>query len=290
MKHIAIIALALLLGACVKETLKNTDSPVSPRFRTGVYTYVNAAGDSLVAGDSVGIFMIRTGGTLQLPSGNLANNVAYIAQADGSLVASETPIVYPDTGLVNFIAYAPYINPMRSPLSIDVSKDWLRARKDSLNANNAGVTLHFTHLLCKLTMNLTIEAPLVFDPAIVARLDGLPSSAQLNLNNGSLSNSVTSMITPTGISTAFDTTFTSFIVPHAPKTGRTATFEFGGKQYVWSISDGMVFNSGKHYIFDLTVKPAAASPGPVEVSSGTSVEGWNNVNNPPIELQPTPVP
>lgn len=121
---------ALLLGGCSKADAPGTDdgTPVPVSLSASVQTNTptaNAAsalphtrttggGDSWAQGDNVGIFMLTAGGTL--PGGivgtgaDAADNREYgVTPATGALApVGGTPIYYPQSGNVDFIAYYPY--------------------------------------------------------------------------------------------------------------------------------------------------------------------------------------
>lgn len=298
MRTLAIIALALLLGACVKDSLHSVDGASEPRFRAGVQTYLNAAGDAFVANDSVGIFMLNANAAMAAPSGQLADNVAYKFQTGGTLAAAGTPILFP-AGPVDFVAYAPHREAMSASWRVDLTEDWLWARSDDRGTNAKAVTLTFRHVLAKLTMNLNLDATLTPDPAMQAKVAGLPDGARLDWNTGATFDSTVmgSGFPVAGYATtaSFDTTFTTFVVPQAATAGRTATFTIGGRNYVWAIPGALAIEAGKHYVFSLDVKPAALPTPPphggeVTISGPDVVTDWGGTGDTPTPLTPTPAP
>jgi formylglycine-generating enzyme required for sulfatase activity len=98
------------------EPLHDEDAPVAVEFATGLLTPPSTRvggenGDTWAQGDSVGVFMVRPGGSLESIVSN-ANNYHYRAAASGTGIVDLAPvndtIYYPTTGDVNFILYYPY--------------------------------------------------------------------------------------------------------------------------------------------------------------------------------------
>ena len=164
---------------------------------------LKVANDQWSAGDEVGLFMKRAGQALTA-SGAIYSEAdnARMSVASGSLVATP-PIMYPETGNVDFIAYYPFAATLGSgfTLPINVAANQTAALPvEVLYSNNrtnqaataSAVTLNFEYSLAKLEVNVTGGANSTLTAAdfaaMTVSIEGMYRQATLQLANGTITN------------------------------------------------------------------------------------------------------
>lgn len=223
-------------------------------------------------GDAVGLFMLRSGGTL--PDDLLAgmNNTRYeIADPEqGTLTSTET-IYYPlDVERVDLVAYAPYnasqtggtcevnVSNQTTPQAIDL----LYARTTDVAPAEAPVALAFSHQLSRITLDLKAGSGMTSD-AIAAltaadvTIAGMPVTATLTLADGTLTagSADAGTFSPVKNGTASegaDASFSAIVIPQAQAAG-SVTFRIGSQETVWNIPGDVAFEAGKHTAFPITI-------------------------------------
>lgn len=251
---------------------------------------IAADGNSWLAGDAIGIFMLKEGGTT-LPDDviNNANNRKYtvLDATSGTLAPADTDqtIYYPQTEAVDFIAYYPY----GSDATISVTNQSQPATLDVLYSNNAtgksasttALSLTFTHVMSKITLD--VKAGIGIDAADISGLSAtdvvfnkMPVTASLALANGALTagTDLSQTFSPLKSATAADgygATFTAILVPQAAGTysGRTVVFTIAGQPYTWDIPDTEAFAAGQHIVYPVTVKRTGVATGRPTITDWT---------------------
>ncbi len=251
---------------------------------TGVpKTRTTTGGDEWVQDDAAGIFMLTTGGDLTTPANVLANNVEYTATpgtsaSDASFApadADET-IYYPQSGNVDFVAYYPYGGTGSGEITADYTYkvsvadqsdpaaiDLLWAKATNVSKSGTAVALAFDHKMSSVMLNVkagdgidAADAQSLLAGAVV--FNGMPVTAELALQDGTLTAGAAGVFSPLKAATAqggADATFSAILVPQPDGgTGRTVTFTVGGKEYVWNIPDGDIFAAGNHYTYPVTIR------------------------------------
>lgn len=324
---------ALLLGGCSKADAPGTDdgTPVPVSLSASVqantptanaasalpHTRTTGGGDSWAQGDNVGIFMLTAGGTL--PGGivgtgaDAADNREYgVTPATGALApVGGTPIYYPQSGNVDFIAYYPYTaatgtNPgeitagslynitVAGQTSADAQNtlDVLYAKTTGVAKTKTAVNLTFGHVLSKVTLNVLLGDGmdgLDGDDVTAAKFSGMPATATMALQDGTLTAGAASATPFPAVKAAAPTatyaaTFTALVVPQpAGGTNRTITFTVDGEDYTAPIPAADAFAAGNHYTYPVTVKLTGVTVGTPDITD------WTTNDNGTGEAQPLPL-
>ena len=251
-------------------------------------TRTTNGGDSWAAGDPVGIFMLETGAVL--PDGIIAgaDNKKYtVTNISTGAMAPDggTPLYYPQSGNVDFVAYYPYgatsagsitagtVNGTNCTYNISVAGqgdetaqntlDVLYAKAVNAAKSKTAVKLAFGHVLSKVTLNVKAgegiaQADVRNLAASSVVFGGMPQTATLDLQDGGLAAGVVGEFNPVKAPTAaaaYDATFTALIVPQAADTyvGRTMVFTVAGVIFTGTISDSDAFVGGSHYTYPVMV-------------------------------------
>jgi hypothetical protein len=311
-RWIPALAAVLLLTGCVHEETVQDDNydtgRVPVRFSAGidVETRVsNPEGNQWDAADTIGIYMIRAGGTLsdtEIREG--AKNKPYaVASGAGSGSASFAPaadvVYYPNGEDVNFIAYYPYGDaPTVSAgytYRMDISNQNVPARLDLLYSNNKAVynskvhdaNLSFEHLMTKLVFNA------VLTPGNSASLANLQMEIQ-NVNtlaDFDLATGVTSsdgagqrLIVPFSRYVSADSVrMEAILIPTADASGIRLVFSLNGKSYASPLpvgTTGVALQKGKCYIYRVLFDES-------EVKIDGTLTGWDEI---PDDVTPPPTP
>lgn len=288
------LAGATLLGGCSKEDTP-VDNAVAVNFNSGIQIRTAAGGDSWLETDQVGIFMLTAGGNLTADITSRADNVQYNVSdaATGALSpTSGTPIYYPQSGNVDFIAYYPY-GTVTADYTYNVSVagqigeaaqsalDVLYAKAANAAKTNTAVNLAFGHVLNKVTLNVALGdglTSLTGDQITAAVFSGMPQTAMLTLQDATLTAGAIGNFpalkasAPAATSAA---TFTALLIPQAVNayTGRTLIFTMNGKDYIWNIPDTETFTAGNHYTYPVTVGLSGVTVG------APTITDWNINDN-----------
>lgn len=311
----ALAAGAALLSGCSKDDAPDEGGgrvPVS--FSAGIQltdgaasaysaapeTRTTGGGDQWTAGDAVGVFMLTAGGSLGgditgAGTANAADNREYgVTPATGALSpASGTPIYYPQSGNVDFIAYYPYgekgtgdgkvtvdykYNISASDQSDPATIDVLWAKAANRASSKTAVALTFAHVMSKVTFNVANGGGIVAqDVAGLApgdvTLTGMPASATLALQDGTLTAGAKGDIHPMKAAAAAAgsrATFSAVVVPQTgTNAGRSLKFSIAGSVYLWNIPAGEVFEAGTHYVYPVTVNEAGIEVGAPSIAPWT---------------------
>lgn len=254
-----------------------------------------ASGSQWVQNDQVGIFMLKSGQSLSATSiVDNADNKEYKAQAGGNATrgftpADGTPIYYPQSGNVDFVAYYPYKTPLTNyvyPVNVSSQSSAAdQAKVDVLysknatgkNKNSGAVNLQFNHALSKIIINLQAGAGMAsanFSNAS-AMLKGFPTTADLALADGTTFTNVAGTSTAinslkTITNSGFKATFEAILIPQSgTNTGRTVEFTVGGNKYTWMVADGATFTAGKEHTYDITVNESTITVGTCTITPWT---------------------
>lgn len=281
-----------LLSGCSKEDDPGDSRPTAVEFRAKIQA--TDGGSGWTAADKVGIFMLTTGGSLGADivgagSADAADNREYgVTPATGALTPAGRPIHYPESGNVDFIAYYPYSGATgEGPVTTDYTYaisvagqtteaaqralDVLYVKKSDAAKSKTVVDLTFGHVLSKVTLHVTLGEGIP-DKVTTAVLSGMPQSATMALQNGTLTAGAIGDFHALKAASASDgapPTFKALLVPQTGGTGRAITFTVDGTDYVWAIPDDEIFAAGNHYTYPVTLKLTG-----VEVGTPTIID-WN---------------
>lgn len=326
-----LVAFAAVLAACTadNDTLPADGSSNTPvAFTAGIEsaalpqaeaddaktpatrTAIGANGQTVwTTGDAVGIFMLRAGGTMSYDIILGADNVKYNAAPSGALSPAGTPVYYPRTAKVDFIALYPYSdkgtgNGKITPdykYEISVANqsqqekiDVLYAKATEQERSKTPVALQFSHVLSKIKFDIKLGdglAGLTADKITAVTLYGMPTSATLSLQDGTLTPG-----TPGNIAAAkeakpsagFTATFTALVPPQAAVgmyIRRIIVVTVNGEKYTGAIPDVHGYANNEMYIYPVTVqksgitigKPTIAKWKDKDHGTGTANEVINDV-------------
>ncbi|MCD8032846.1 MAG: fimbrillin family protein, partial [Alistipes sp.] len=269
-----------LLGGCSKEDGTSDGDRTAVRFQAGITatTRTTDGGDRWKEGDPVGIFMLRSGGTLSDDGAVYEKNVKYtVSNPTTGELGGETTIYYPaGNGSVDFIAYYPHsttitddykypvpLSDQRDPAVIDL----LYARAEGKSRTSETVGLTFGHALSKVTFNVKLGVGFTAAATVTdAAIGGMPASATMALQNGAVEAGAVGEIVLLKAEAAADgcaATFSAIIVPQGANAyaGRKAVFTIDGVSYEGSLPDGDAFEKSNHYTYPVTVNETGVSFG-----------------------------
>lgn len=238
--------------------------------------------------DAVGIFMLSTGGAM--PDGILtgADNVKHnVDPTSGALSPAGTPIYYPQTGKVDFIALYPYsdkgegngkitsdyryaisVADQTNPEKIDV----LYAKAKGQERSKTPVALDFGHVLSKIKLDIKPGEGL---PGLAANqitavtLTGMPASATLSLQDGKLTPGAVGNI-PAMKEATPSATFTALVPPQiADSYIRRIIVTVDGVEYFGTIPPTDAYANNRMYIYPVTVKKTGIIVGKPEITPWT---------------------
>lgn len=285
-------------------------------------TRTTGGGDTWTTTDKVGIFMLTTGGSLGTAGDILAGNKQYNVSAAGAsselVPEGGTPIYYPQSGNVDFVAYYPYTGTTGTGAGqittdykyhITVAGQTSEAAQNGLDvlyakstdvakSKTTPVALTFNHVLSKVTLNVTLGDGLTglsgSDITAVV-LSGMPQTATLDLQDGTLAAGATgnfSALKAGAASGSAAATFSVLLIPQPTANAysdRTAVFTVNGTPYTWTIPDGEIFAAGNHYTYPVTVKLNGITVGtPTITKWNTNPNGTGTAEKLPIEVVKIP--
>lgn len=302
MKNMFFTAFALMivvLTACNDKITDDNNQGRVVAFVSGIDGYstrVNANGDGWVAGDSVGIYMLKNGETTIV---NGSENAKHLAVSTGQSTAFSTgnTLYYPTDGsAVDFIGYHPYstkVAGMKYP--VDLSNQSQQSALDLMYAESnstkgegytgeygSAVDLKFGHILTKLVMNVNATG---FEGGIndmVVTIKGMDRTAEFNLGTGVLSTgSSNGDITPCA---AVNNSYEAILLPLETLTeNHTVDFEVNGTVYTWKMINNTAtggsssitqFQKGFKYTFNISIAGSGVTATSVSVEG--SVLPWED--------------
>jgi hypothetical protein len=264
---------------------------LSGNLSTLTATRTNLAGNSWIAGDSIGIYMLAD--TQANISINYYANRKYIASANGSSNITfnystiEQAIYYKGNTPLRFIAYYPYrqfgydegtLNDHIYPVNIMNQED--TSGIDLMYSRNARahvqtdpptpVKLQFGHVLSKLRLHVRKKPGADIDiSGATSIINGVPATAYFQLEDSILSHFGTSQsiamygtgtpppntLAPNGTG-AYDTTYQAILIPHAVNGSEIQFTTQDNRLFTWPIPEDYIptFEAGKLYTFWLTLE------------------------------------
>ena len=197
---LALLASATMVSCNGKVEPAAQDEKVAVQFGSSINATTRAVNDKWTSGDQIGIFMTGENKTLSESSiREEADNIAYRTEGNGAFspVTSEQIIYFPMDGDVDFHAYYPYtaeVNDYRIALDLsDQSNqealDLMYAKVSGRNKSNPKVELNFTHLLCRLILEVQPGTGLTqADLAkLTVKVKDVDTKAMFNLVDGTIS-------------------------------------------------------------------------------------------------------
>jgi len=302
--HLYLIANAIILTGCTVVI-----TPEAPEARGKIATNLRAniaastlkvAGNQFDSSDEVGLYMKSAGQALAVTSVySNANNV--LMSLSGQDLVSNPPVMYPEIGSVDFIAYYPYTAAVSNDYTIDVNVAGQASAlpTEVLYSNNvtrqvpttSPVTLNFQYSLAKLEVKVIggEDSPLVeadFED-MTATIDGMFTQGKLQLTSGEITNrQVTQQITLyKKDSDDNSATFEALVLPHVVADGEI-TFAFVANGITYQHKRTVNYDS--HSLYKLTFELNFSSPEPTAVLLSTLILPRDEfpVENIPINVLP----
>lgn len=288
-----IAACTLLLAGCMESNILPTDNRDTPiEFTATVQsatpladrsaapntrTAIGSDGKTVWAsGDAVGVFMLNASSAMPDGIVSQADNIQYMVNpTTGTLTPAPTPIYYPMSGEVDFIAYYPYggneaggvtedytyeisLTDQTKPASIDL----LYAKTPNRSKSNPQVSLNFSHVMSKVVFDITLGDGMDGNnPADITAMNitGMPASATLHLNAGTTTSGDAApfdALLEANPSTNAQATFSALVPPQAEGeyAGRSIVITVGGNKFTGTIPDATAFAPNTMYTFPVTVQ------------------------------------
>lgn len=307
-RYAASACAALLLAACTNddalsgadsEHLSNTPVTFNTRMQTALpqatpatRTVIGESGQTgWTQGDAVGIFMLSAGGTMPDDIILGADNIKYNAAPSGALSPAGTPVYYPQTAKVDFIALYPYsskgegngkitadykytvsVADQTNPATTDV----LYAKAPNRERSKTPVALSFSHVLSKIKLDIKPGngmTGLTADQITAVTITGMPASATLALQDGTLTPGTTgdiSALKEAKPSPGAIATFTALVPPQAANSyTRSIIVTVNGEEFTGNIPATDAYASNEMCTYPVTVLKRDIDVGEPEITSWT---------------------
>ncbi|AEC02471.1 fimbrillin family protein [Parasphaerochaeta coccoides] len=234
---------------------------------------------NLETGDSLGFFMVGNGNALT-PSNILDGTdnlrLTYDELTGEASFDSGIVVYYPNNGsLVDFISYAPYAPSLASyALPMDVTDqsnpnllDIFYVRKNNMAKQSSPVVLTFQHMMSKMTLTVNVNDAGILDPDTIDEITvttvGWPTTAVFRVDTGTFTSKegATEAISFTMAANGINAVSQDMIfIPHSEgefpdrSLGFTVRDGASEKNYTWNVPASWSFDSGQHYILDITIR------------------------------------
>ena len=250
---------AAIFTSCDSDKLEQAGQ-IALNLRTDIASStLKVADNKFQAKDTVGLYMKPSGQPLSAAYSNVANRKMSF---NGQNLVTDPPIMYPENGNVDLIAYYPYTVLVRSNFTIDVYVGGQSAglpteilRSDNVKnqaATTSPVTLNFRYSLAKIVTTVKSSQLAEADFAgMTVNVEGMYTRAKLQLANGTFfehesKHSITMRKTS---NTATSTTFEALILPTTEPV--TFVFNIGGDTYRYETDDH--YETATQYELDFTL-------------------------------------
>ncbi|AEC02879.1 fimbrillin family protein [Parasphaerochaeta coccoides] len=284
---LALIVLVLVLSSCIQDL----HPPVAQKAVIAFSARVVGNPDSSwewEEGDEIGLYMVSTGESVE--PGNILNGVVNYPYTYDSLTGKFWgDAFFPADGTeVDLFAYYPYqdtpeLNEGSAYIyKVDVRNqanpyedDLIFARVEGVGRDvPVDVDLTFQHKLSKLTLEISAGAGLETGDlaGLSVRYYSMPTTADINFENGSISNEQTDAAGGKVPVNAAGTAGVAIIVPHDGGTypDRTMVFTLlDGRTYTWNIPDAKGFEAGYHSTYSVKLTGWGIEVNPVGVTTWT---------------------
>lgn len=236
-------------------------------------------------GDAIGIFAVKRkdAATIEAPaaSGNYAENVKYVRQANGKWAPDGSPIYYPmDDATLDYYAYSPYDAKASDPTKIDFNvtdqltnadytrNDLLTARNTTKPALGSPVVLQFSHKFALVQVEV-VSTTINLSNLESVRLANCLSSATLDLSQA-ISNEVKTKsgdkntIQMKRVESDASSTTYSFrgVIPAQVLEAGTKIFEFSHKtegDFSYSIDEEVSLKEGSIKLYKISIESSTSS-------------------------------
>jgi hypothetical protein len=276
----------MIFSSCVEDEKVAEIREVE--FRSGVSqisTRVGGPNGNIWDGNEhIGVYMVDYSHPDLILNG--AENVEYAATDEGTTTSfiSTTPICYPPSGFVNFIAYYPYSNRVNNKIyPVDVSNQTDQSAIDLMVAPLSGngyygstttpVSLQFTHQLVKLKLRFYSNTENLSEISSV-KIKGMRPTADFNIFSSTISRE--GPLSDIAMKRTDGYSFEAIVVPCSLE-GKSVEIVVGDYIYVWDMTNNKVNNTpvstlerGRSYGFDIMINKS-------QVSVSGTITAWNYV-------------
>ncbi|AEC03023.1 fimbrillin family protein [Parasphaerochaeta coccoides] len=285
---LVLVVLVLVLVSCIQDL----HPPVAQK--EGIAFSARVVGNpdgswTWEEGDEIGLYMVSTG--TDVNPANILNDVVNYPYTYDSLTGKFWgDAFFPADGTeVGLFAYYPYRNtPILNGGSAYIYKvdvrnqedpyedDLIFARVDGVGKDvPVDVDLTFQHKLSKLTLEISAGEGLETSDlaGLSVRYQSMPTMAEINFEDGSISNRQTDAAGGKVPVNAEGTAGVAIIVPHDgvtyPHRKMIFTLPSTGKTYTWNILDAKVFEAGYHSTYSVKLTGWGIDVNPVGVAAWT---------------------
>ncbi|MFR9560803.1 MAG: fimbrillin family protein [Rikenellaceae bacterium] len=282
MKKIIFLALATIaMASCTKENEGSLSTPDNEvRITSSIATRTN--GNVWESGDEIGVYMTTNGGSF----GDLGENILYTTTLSDGNFSSNTPLFYPASGTVDFLAYYPYSDATdfditAYPVNVAVDQSTTEKQGDvdlmSVTITNQAKTTNavemlFDHKLSKISLTIAAKegaGVLASDlVGIEVTLSGTAATADFDLTSDAINN--LGDATNITLLAAADGTSASAIVVPQTLSGATITFKTTADVLYTATLTTDSFEVGKEYNYNVSISNTV-----VTISSAT-INGWGD--------------
>lgn len=299
----AFLACCLFMVSCsdIHDNAPTDDNPVPASFNANISAPITrATGTSWELNDEVGIFMLKSGGTLATTADVLAVNKQYQVTGNSQPIddakdnlkpKSEAEAIYLQPGVpFDFVAYYPWkataslTDGTKYPVSLanqvagSAPHDLLYATASRTNVKSNAISMVFGHKLTNITIQV-VRGKGVNAAAYLAKqavLKGMPTVASFDLSDGTTLSDIGTVADITSSrADAAGNLFELIVIPQTVGTYKSRMISFTGlgKDYLWSIPDGFTFESGKRYTYRFTI-----TEGGLELAGDVIIEPWTAID------------
>ena len=215
---------------------------------------------SWIVGEGFGVFMLNSGSNNLFNAFEKNRRFTYngtLGQETFNLSDAGSPLYYPNSGNVDFIAYSPYHSTVQQIYPVNVSVQTNPTAIDLLYSNNAKripkssvpVDLTFEHQLSKIRFVLTLGQG--FDQtdqsSFLISIKGMPNEVDFDLGNGTFGPAINKA--DINIGSARE----AIIIPQEGSAGRSFVFNHKGIEYTYNLDHTEDFEKGKVYEYQVKI-------------------------------------
>src|SRR5574344_340877 len=291
-KHINIATLLFslaLFASCSSEIAESVSSQGSVlQVKTDIAnTRAIITGTTFSKGDSIGVCVLNAAGNLYT-----ANSLNMPATYDGTQWKFESPLKL-TTDAATVFAYYPYRSGVSSSLTVDITPnattgqpDFLYAKPTSaVNADNPVATLHFNHLLSRITFQIAKSSADTGTGALTSISLGNSTDATVIATQGT-ADIKTFTIVPTAntaakikqtVNNTLSTTAVNIdllVIPTTINNNAELTLVIDGKEYTVKIPS-ITWTAGKQYTYPVTVNRTSSTTVSLSIDQ-PDINPWNN--------------
>ncbi|MFR9619903.1 MAG: fimbrillin family protein [Rikenellaceae bacterium] len=246
-KMLLYIAIALAAIGCAKSDVA-LHPPASDEIHlsAGFTTRVSSDDDCAWDGDGkdqVGLFTTQTG----------ESNLLFSVNKDGDMTNMSGSVLIPlDEGARSYYAYHPYSSSQSTTtMAIDLTAGYITPLLwAATSSNDTAVELKFTHMLPKVTFNITAGGAEVETFDAVATLSGAYATGNFDITSGAFSDEATADISLSIV----DGKVTAYLMPMTAVSSSVKLWITAeGDTYLYSLTSYDTWEIGNKYEYDVVV-------------------------------------